>query len=546
MIMDCLASLVREVIQSGRSDAKEGETKREEKGPSSGEIDSPEESNGSNPCSSLLEIIQLASVALSDGLQMTDDLIRSTLQRSQVSGASSGVMAPVDSAVVKLAVQKNARKFGVWLASTLERLVGCEPSEDGDVLLEVWEEENEEETKKKMFMSQLEREDEFFSCNPMNITLYPGTSHLRKDCTAERHEDECNTLITNLLRQLDDEASDEAYSNFLLAICEMCRLAERSMANTLNQSIQSAMEEDSRAAESANTLFATTINPHRKGKDGLDVDHILAQRFQLATSRALAMYIMNRGAYAASELCTDMSSMSDARDPYAIPSRPREECLRLFEIIKRSCEDCISIVGGDLFAAPVAPFPEENEYNNVFGLRLTQHSAAGGGGGASRGLKLDVEKLFIEKIQVFPHSLDQLEFNRNSVVSGILRVALASFLECVRSSIFSSSGYRQMKVDAIFLRYLLPHYVKDEFGTPEASACTCLFNLIDDIMLIAGQRCVDPEIVGDDEYYDAEKDEIVSPYWIVQQFLSTDQEGKGQQDFGRNNTESVMKRISFL
>jgi hypothetical protein len=38
------------------------------------------------------------------------------------------------------------------------------------------------------------------------------------------------------------------------------------------------------------------------------------------------MYVMNRGAYAASELCTDMFQLSDAQDPYAIPSKPREVC----------------------------------------------------------------------------------------------------------------------------------------------------------------------------------------------------------------------------
>jgi hypothetical protein len=100
-----------------------------------------------------------------------------------------------------------------------------------------------------------------------------STSFSRIDSSAESNKkDETSTLLLELLVQLDDDAcSDRAYSNFLLAICEMCRLAERSMANTLNQSIQSAMEEDACVADSANTLFGdASINPHRKGKDGLD------------------------------------------------------------------------------------------------------------------------------------------------------------------------------------------------------------------------------------------------------------------------------------
>ena len=75
------------------------------------------------------------------------------------------------------------------------------------------------------------------------------------DSTVESITDDTSDLLIDLLVQLDDGALERAYSNFLLAICEMCRLAERSMANTLNQSIQSAMEEDARVADSANTLF---------------------------------------------------------------------------------------------------------------------------------------------------------------------------------------------------------------------------------------------------------------------------------------------------
>lgn len=508
VVRDCLAPLVAEIVGADKE-------KDEEK-----------------PLMSLVEMIQLANVALSDGLQMADDLIRATLQRSESSDGSHGVVAPVDSAVVKVAVQKNARLFGVWLASSLEVLVGCEPS-DNDILLEVSdegldEEGNEKEAEtRKIDVPEFDSEEDYSAFGSSSPSLSPKFSSVESTTDA-------STALSGLLVQLDDEATDQTYSNFLLAVCEMCRLAERSIANTLNQSIQSAMEEESRVAESANNLFASSLNPYRKGKDLLDAEMVLAQRFKLAASRSLAMYIMNRSAHAASELCKEMGEMSDTRDPYAIPSCPREECLNVLEIVKAACEDCISIVGGDLFSAPVAPFPEDQEYGDVFGSRMTQHSDKA----SSRGLQLDVERMFIDKTQVYWQSTDEVEFTRNNVVSGILRVALSAFLECVRSSVFSSLGYRQMKVDAILIRYLLPHYVNDVFGTPEANACTSLFNILDDVMLKAGQRCVDPEVVGDDDYYDAEKDEIVTPYFLVRQFLMPDE----QEEEGGVN---VMKRISF-
>lgn len=510
VVQECLAPLVSEIIAS-------------QNGNEEGEKDT-------KSTLSLVEMIQLANVALSDGLQMADDLIRATLQRSESDNGRHGVDAPVDSAVVKLAVQKNARLFGVWLASSLEMLVGCEPSTD-DSLLEVTDEPDKDndnpDERRQIEIPEYEGAEDY---NNFSNSMH----YLSKNLSSEEStKDECSSALNGISLQMDEEATDQTYSNFILAVCEMCRLAERSIANTLNQSIQSAMEEESRIAESADTLFAAALNPYRKGKDVLDAEMVLAQRFKLAASRALTMYIMNRGAIAATELCNEMHIMSDTRDPYAIPSQPREECLKVFELVKTTCEDCISIVGGDLFSAPVAPYPEDQEYSEVFGSRMTQQS---GKDAASRGLQLDVERMFIEKTQVYPHSLDEVQFTRNNIVSGVLRVALSAFLECVRSGVFSSLGYRQMKVDAILIRYLLPHFVKDEFGTPEANACTSLFNILDDIMLKAGQRCVDPDVVSDDDFYDADKDEIVTPYYLVRQFLMSE-----------NAEEStVMKRIAFV
>jgi len=312
-----------------------------------------------------------------------------------------------------------------------------------------------------------------------------------------------------------------------VALSDGLRMADDLIRATLQRSKASSPS----SSPGFNTLFGdVAVNPHRKGKDGfLDSEQILSKRFQIASSRALSAYISNRGSIAAAELCANLCEMSDARDPYAIPSRPREVCLKVLEIAKSSCEDCISIVGGDLFVVPVPPFPEEVEYADVFGDRLSGSSA--GGDQASTGLQLDVERMFIEKTQVYTHPSDRVEFTRNNVVPGILRVALSAFMECVRSSVFSSLGYRQMKVDAIFLRYILPHYVKDEFGTSEANACSCLFNTIDDIMLKAGQRCFDHEVTNDYYYYDVEKDEIFTPYQLVKRFLEGDQD--------------IMKRVAF-
>ncbi|KAL9186515.1 hypothetical protein ACHAXT_005753 [Thalassiosira profunda] len=524
---ECLAPLVRQVL--GNNGA--GETAAESK-------EGGKDSQSQQP-PSLAEIVQLASVALSDGLQMADDLIRAAL--SPPSAGEVHMAAPVDAAVVKLAVQASARSFGAWLARALERLAGCEPDdgEEDGVLLEVWDEseggEEGGETKKKsrrIVVPSLDNADGNEIARQYGSTN--STSFSRADSRGMEAAPSSD-LLAGLAVAIDDRTTDDnTYAHFLLALGEMGRLGARSLAGALDQSIRAAVaDENARAAaaEAAGNLFGEALNPHRKGRDGLDSEGVLSQRFRLAASRALAMYVLDRGAAAASLLCSEMEPLADASDPYAIPVRPREACLGVFAVAKAVCEDCIGVAGGDLFAAPVRPFPEEMDYVDVFGERLV--GAAGGGAGAASGLQLDVERMFIEKTQVYPHPSDQCDFTRNAVVSGVLRVALAAFLERVRSSALSSLGYRQLKVDVVFLRYVMPHFVTDEFGTPEAHCRSSLFNIMDDAMLQAGQRCFDHEVTGDDDYYDVNRDEIVTPYQLVQQFIEG---GDG---------EDVMKRVAF-
>jgi len=356
--------------------------------------------------------------------------------------------------------------------------------------------------------------------------------------------DDPSALTLGLVATLDERATDATYSNVLLSVVETCRLAERSITSTLEASIRGAASDEAgkrglAALDSADTMFGEgmgasgthAVNPHRKGRDALDAEGVLARRFELAASRALAGYVSFRGHLAADALCRDHGSLADARDPYAIPTGPREACLDLLGIVKSTCEDCISVAGGDLFVSPVPPFPEEEEYGDVFGDRLAGSSSSGGqSSGPSSGLQLDVERMFVERTQVYPGPFDRVALTRNSVASGVLRVALSSYLECVRSFAFSSLGYRQVKVDAVFLRYVVPHFVRDDFGTPEASACACVFNAIDDLVLRAGQRTFDDEVIGDDNYYDVEADEIYTPFQLVQAFVEK---------------EGVMKRAAF-
>ena len=70
----------------------------------------------------MIPIVQLASVALSDSLQLVDDTIRSIL-------ASTDAEERDDVAMLKQAVEQSTKRFSKWLAAALERVAGCESSD---------------------------------------------------------------------------------------------------------------------------------------------------------------------------------------------------------------------------------------------------------------------------------------------------------------------------------------------------------------------------------------------------------------------------------
>jgi hypothetical protein len=70
---------------------------------------------------------------------------------------------------------------------------------------------------------------------------------------------------------------------------------------------------------------------------------------------------------------------------------------------------------------------------------------------AKSGLAIDVERMFAEKIIVYPHTNDIIDFQRNTVVVLILKVALKALVEHSRYVVFSLSGFRQLMIDMEFI-----------------------------------------------------------------------------------------------
>ncbi len=72
----------------------------------------------------------------------------------------------------------------------------------------------------------------------------------------------------------------------------------------------------------------------------------------------------------------------------------------------------------------------------------------------------------------------------DSIMMGILRIALKSFVECVRLQTLSRNGYQQIQVDMYFLALIL---------RPFAALDDDIFDrFIEEICISAEDRCIDP------------------------------------------------------
>ncbi|XP_036618447.1 vacuolar protein sorting-associated protein 51 homolog [Trichosurus vulpecula] len=91
----------------------------------------------------------------------------------------------------------------------------------------------------------------------------------------------------------------------------------------------------------------------------------------------------------------------------------------------------------------------------------------------------NIQKLFSERIDVF----SPVEFNKVSVLTGIIKISLKTLLECVRLHTFGRNGLQQVQVDCHFFQLYLWRFVADE---------ELVHLLLDEVVASAALRCLDP------------------------------------------------------
>ncbi len=70
----------------------------------------------------------------------------------------------------------------------------------------------------------------------------------------------------------------------------------------------------------------------------------------------------------------------------------------------------------------------------------------------------NIQKLFAEKIEIF----SPVDFSKVSVLTGIVKISLKTFLECIRLKTFSRYGLQQIQVDCHYLQLYLWRFVSEE------------------------------------------------------------------------------------
>ncbi|CAH0556107.1 unnamed protein product [Brassicogethes aeneus] len=94
----------------------------------------------------------------------------------------------------------------------------------------------------------------------------------------------------------------------------------------------------------------------------------------------------------------------------------------------------------------------------------------------------NMHKLFSERIEIF----STVDFSKVSILTGIIKISLKTFMECVRLKTFSKYGLQQIQVDTHYLQLYLWRFVADE---------NLVHFLLDEILGSAVHRCLEPVLM---------------------------------------------------
>ncbi|CAB9521305.1 protein sorting-associated protein 51 homolog [Seminavis robusta] len=413
---------------------------------------------------------QICAIAVSDSMQLLDDTVRSVFSGREDLGAS------VDLPALKQSIQASTSRFASWLAGSFEVLAGCDSS------------------------------DWYFSFEACATSLAPDEGNMaersggdlsaRLNAVGKEDVTELSTQYDALASKVDAALQDlvadlDAKSPYLnhfelaLLLWEMCRNCERVFVDTIKLSMDTNVGGGKKGRASG--LFP--IDDHKKNVVLTQHERAASDRFRLAGSRILVLYCSNQGFDAAQQVCLALRANTSA-DPEPFPDRPNAGVCRALEIAKKTSIECSNLFGETQRAGPLPDFTNVTPVSQPLLGRNTS---------PIKGLQLDVERMFQEKIEVYPHPSEELDSSRDSVLALFFRVMIKAIAEETRHYSFTPGAYIGLLVDLEFLRDMIPHYLSESFDVQGSNACGSLYSLLTDTLNSARDRCDDEDAIGNDD-----------------------------------------------
>jgi hypothetical protein len=223
----------------------------------------------------------------------------------------------------------------------------------------------------------------------------------------------------------------------------------------------------------------------------------------MAATRLVSSFAVQRGTRMAELYCQHVAILLSQAE-LSFPPEPSEGAYRALEVAKQTCVDCAGRYGGPARAGPV-PDAEELGRRSP-SLFLSTPVATRNTRTSAMGVMLDVERIFREKVIIYPHPRERFVASRNSIVFVAFKAALRAVVEYVRMvsppMLVTPAGLRQVLVDAMFLKVMIPHYLGRDYSVNGSSAVSTLSSLVADVVSNVGDLCVDPDLSGSDEAKD--------------------------------------------
>jgi hypothetical protein len=403
--------------------------------------------------------------ALSDCIQLIDDTIRSVLAEGREH--SDSISAP-DLPVLKDAVYSSVRRFASWLAGVFECLAGGD-SCDATELLEV----NLLTTEKDGDNEDHEGIDTMAGCFADAVSQNQSQTGIVQ-------------LVDSIVCKLQSISATTGRSmgdiGCTLAITQLCLLAEESVSDEIEESIQSYVGGGKKKSRG---MFPTDASLSAEMKVSR-ADDIIARQFQLSSSRIIAQYAVYQGHQAADALTAGLLATNVSGKDFR--NRPSDAAVKALEIARVTALDCYDVFGGRQRAGPVSYLADDSipEFTKSVVGRKT-------------GLQLDVERMFMDNVvSVLPHPGEIVDPSRNAVLYIFFKSAFRGFAEQVRVRTFSRDSFKQLQIDTEFLKHMLPHYIDESFSLEGSNACSALSNLLRELMNTVRERSLD-NVYSEDE-----------------------------------------------